>query len=684
MRRTWGRIGSVVIVVLAVAALAAAGNPGRTERAPGRAPVAAEEEAGDATRAVWPGPDGYGVTGSTCTYSWVDITGTGTAIAGLTDDNFMGPFPIGFSFPYYGATQTQFYASSNGYITFGAGSSSLSNQCPLPSSTTPDNLIAMVWDDLNFGTSGNAYYQHFAACPFGSGECTVVEYANLAHYGGAAGSAGTWEIILFADGTVVIQAQDSGTEMGSSSTTGIEGANFAGGHGLTYACDTASSVADNLCIELGLQAGINLGPDTLGGPACPGSATSYDMSLFNNSGAGATFDLSYSVTSGNASLTGPATVTVANGATGTFTVELTANAGLPNGTAVTGSVDASGGGFSDSSTLAATADSTLISAWPQLANTPQGTRFHASAHANGKVYQFAGETGWWTLTSAVQAYSVAGDSWTTIAAMPTPVYGAAAAAIGDTVYVVGGTNCTTDPLAGACAGTTFPGLVQVLDATTDTWSTDAANLMPTPVAFAPVVAAGGKLYVIGGVLPAGTAVGTVQVYDPTAASGSRWSTVASMPTARAYTTADAIGGSIYVAGGWTSGATNLSTLEVYSIAGDSWSAGTAMPVTAASLGGGALGVYLVAFADYASYDVSAGTTYSCSADVYVYDPAAATWSTVAVLPRCLYGHVAAGDGSQLWVVSGRTNDGGWHMALETLETAICGTVPVELMRFSVE
>ena len=52
------------------------------------------------------------------TYSWTDITATGTTITGLGDDNVVGPFPIAFDFPFYGESKTQFWVNSNGTIGF--------------------------------------------------------------------------------------------------------------------------------------------------------------------------------------------------------------------------------------------------------------------------------------------------------------------------------------------------------------------------------------------------------------------------------------------------------------------------------------------------------------------------------------------------------------------------------------
>jgi hypothetical protein len=55
------------------------------------------------------------------TYSWVDISTTGTAVQNLGDDNVIGPIPIGFNFTYYWNTYNEVYIGSNGYIMFGRG-----------------------------------------------------------------------------------------------------------------------------------------------------------------------------------------------------------------------------------------------------------------------------------------------------------------------------------------------------------------------------------------------------------------------------------------------------------------------------------------------------------------------------------------------------------------------------------
>lgn len=114
------------------------------------------------------GPDAFGYTyrdsaqADGPAYSWVEIAGTGTAVL-LGDDDYDGPFPIDFSFNFYGSDYTEFYIQSNGVLNFDDVYVSLSNQCPQPVAGE-DNLIALMWDDLDPGDTGDlVYYESFAA-----------------------------------------------------------------------------------------------------------------------------------------------------------------------------------------------------------------------------------------------------------------------------------------------------------------------------------------------------------------------------------------------------------------------------------------------------------------------------------------------------------------------------------------
>jgi subtilisin family serine protease len=187
------------------------------------------------------GPDPFGYTTMDSTdaggprYDFLDISTTGDPVY-LGDDDWAGPFELGFALDFYGTEWSQYYVSSNGYLSFGGGWSDFGNDCPLPSGNTPDNIIAVHWDDLNPGAGGAIYRQSFADCPRASGACEVVLFDQVPHYGGD--SSGLFEVIIFENGSMLMQFQDPGAEAGSGATTGIE--NGDGTVGLTYeACNTA-------------------------------------------------------------------------------------------------------------------------------------------------------------------------------------------------------------------------------------------------------------------------------------------------------------------------------------------------------------------------------------------------------------------------------------------------------------
>lgn len=180
------------------------------------------------------------------TYAWVDVLATGTDIGGgLDDDNFVGPFPIGFTFPYYNSTYTEFYLGSNGIIGFGpaSGYGSLSNNA-FPTSATPNNIIGWCWDDLDptdpTNTSVQVVYDNV-------GGALVIQFEDYPEYQAGSGDVIDAEIILYPDGRIVLQYADvpSGFDVESASI-GIE--NEAGDDGLTVV-HNAAYLHSNLAIQ---------------------------------------------------------------------------------------------------------------------------------------------------------------------------------------------------------------------------------------------------------------------------------------------------------------------------------------------------------------------------------------------------------------------------------------------------
>ncbi|HSL16886.1 MAG TPA: LamG domain-containing protein [Methylomirabilota bacterium] len=93
-------------------------------------------------------------------------------------------------------------------------------------------------------------------------------------------------------------------------------------------------------------------PNVLGGPVHAHGTTTYTMSLFYYGYPNVVpVDLTYSVTSGNGAITGPATVLAYDNEWVTFNVAVTPTPGLPNGTVITGSITGTTPLYVDSSSV---------------------------------------------------------------------------------------------------------------------------------------------------------------------------------------------------------------------------------------------------------------------------------------------------------------------------------------------
>lgn len=135
-------------------------------------------------------------------YTWTDISGTGTELVpGIDDDDASyGPFEIGFSFPFYENSHTQFYFGTNGTIYFednylGYGYVNIPGD--------PDygvlEFIAWHWTDLGMYSSSSAavYSQQFA-------DYTIIQFDNYSDYSYDENIANA-QVVLYKNGNVEIR-----------------------------------------------------------------------------------------------------------------------------------------------------------------------------------------------------------------------------------------------------------------------------------------------------------------------------------------------------------------------------------------------------------------------------------------------------------------------------------------------
>lgn len=203
------------------------------------------EPKGSAQRLDGGGPDAFGYSWMDSnepggpSYDWVDISATGTAIAGADDAVTLAD--IGFAFDFYGTEFSEVNISTNGFLTFTGSSSDFSNN-PIPDPAEPNAIVAPFWDDQDTGDGvGEILYET-------RGDTFIVQYDGVPHYPGPGnpGELYTYQVMLFADGTIKFQYQSMNGIL-TSATVGIE--NLDGSDGLQIV-NNAEYITDGLAIEI--------------------------------------------------------------------------------------------------------------------------------------------------------------------------------------------------------------------------------------------------------------------------------------------------------------------------------------------------------------------------------------------------------------------------------------------------
>ena len=106
------------------------------------------------------------------------ISGTGSIFTGLADDNFRGPFDVGFYFKFYDTYYNTFIINSNGAINFGQGISFNLNYS-IPNSRF-NNSIAFAADDLDC-SRGNPEINYFTVGT-APNRILIINYLNVVRW----------------------------------------------------------------------------------------------------------------------------------------------------------------------------------------------------------------------------------------------------------------------------------------------------------------------------------------------------------------------------------------------------------------------------------------------------------------------------------------------------------------------
>lgn len=225
----------------------------------------------------------------------------------------------------------------------------------------------------------------------------------------------------------------------------------------------------------------------------------------------------------------------------------------------------------------------------------------------------------------------ADPTWGQVADYPSAIMDNAADQIDGKIYSVGGYNGAANIANG-----------YVYDPDTDSWSAIAsmANTREKPAA----AAIGGKLYVSGGWSDSGAPVAQTEAYDPAANS---WSTVANNPSPKAAPGSAVADDKLYLVGGCSDGSCTPSNTTVsYDPATNTWATLAPYPHANAWLSCGGIDGKV-----YCAGGQASSTFYT---DAYVYDPAANTWTRIADMKYNLWGSAFAAANGLLVISSGLT------------------------------
>ncbi len=172
----------------------------------------------------------------TATFTFVDVSATGTPLD-LTDDG-AAAITMPFAFSFYGASSSNLCIGNNGGILFNVASCSsfpYNNQA-LPTASLSNPAILPYWDDML--PNGTVYYGAVGTAP---NRQFVIEYQNKFVYGDSGDPTGqtgaTFEAVLNeADGSIDFEYE--------TATFGGAGANYDNGVSATVGLQSTSAFAN--------------------------------------------------------------------------------------------------------------------------------------------------------------------------------------------------------------------------------------------------------------------------------------------------------------------------------------------------------------------------------------------------------------------------------------------------------
>jgi N-acetylneuraminic acid mutarotase len=238
--------------------------------------------------------------------------------------------------------------------------------------------------------------------------------------------------------------------------------------------------------------------------------------------------------------------------------------------------------------------------------------------------------------ATVEVYDPSTNTWELRAPLPVPTHHAAAAVVGNRLFIVGG-------FTGGRVSWTPLADVYEYDAARNSWT--PRDPLPAARGGLAVAALGGRLHALGGAADRPT--NEHDVYDPVA---DRWSIANAMPTARDHLAAVVVDQRIWAIGGRQSFfGQQYPNVEIYDASTDSWQTGAPLPTGRGGIAGAVLGDRVYVFGGEAPLRIFGATE--------MYDRTSGEWIAKAPMPTPRHGIGAAVLGGLIYVVAGGTEPG---------------------------
>lgn len=273
--------------------------------------------------------------------------------------------------------------------------------------------------------------------------------------------------------------------------------------------------------------------------------------------------------------------------------------------------------------------------WDLVGTLPRKRDETGNVVVAGRIYIVGGYADGRVDQPLVDSYDPIARSWSARADMPQGLNHIGIAAIGTTIYTVGGFRGQNRDAVADC---------YAYDTLTDRWKAIAP--LPAKRGSLAVVVLDGKLHALGG--RDATSTTEHDVYDPVT---DRWTSAAPLPLGRDHLGAVVYAGRIHVLGGRVNDyAHNVDSHDVYDPVTDRWSSAAPLP-TARS--GGAAGL----IAGRIVY-IGGERTGAAFTENEAYDPKSGRWTELAPLPEGRHGTGAAVVGDVLYIAGGGPRTGG--------------------------